>query len=171
MIQRPERPPLTSLQQKLREKALADIEARHTHFARSLVPQVQGAAGDPDRAAFIEGGYARHEPHCFEGMANRDQFARDASHIYYPKGRHQQDHPDSVGRTVAVRTMTHKLVRRPTGVNELYAYADDRQELDNRYGDPALADVQRALESRLLDWSIQTSDVTPFDQDPRGLPQ
>lgn len=28
MIQRPERPPLTSLQQKLREKALADIEAR-----------------------------------------------------------------------------------------------------------------------------------------------
>ncbi|MCB9162028.1 MAG: sulfatase-like hydrolase/transferase [Caldilineaceae bacterium] len=150
---------------------LAGIEAQHTHFARSLVPQVQGAAGDPDRAAFIEGGYARHEPHCFEGMANRDQFARDASHIYYPKGRLQQDHPDSVGRTVAVRTMTHKLVRRPTGVNELYAYADDRQELDNRYGDPALADVQRALESRLLDWSIQTSDVTPFDQDPRGLPQ
>ncbi|MEZ4610161.1 MAG: sulfatase-like hydrolase/transferase [Caldilineaceae bacterium] len=150
---------------------LAGIEAQHTHFARSLVPQVHGAAGDPDRAVFIEGGYARHEPHCFEGMANRDQFARDASHIYYPKGRLQQDHPDSVGRTVAVRTMTHKLVRRPTGVNELYAYDDDPRELDNRYGDPALADVQRALESRLLDWSIQTSDVTPFDQDPRGLPQ
>ncbi|MEZ4560745.1 MAG: DUF4976 domain-containing protein [Caldilineaceae bacterium] len=150
---------------------LAGIEAQHTHFARSLVPQVHGAAGDPDRAVFIEGGYARHEPHCFEGMANRDQFARDASHIYYPKGKLQQDHPDSVGRTVAVRTMTHKLVRRPTGVNELYAYDDDPRELDNRYGDPALADVQRALESRLLDWSIQTSDVTPLDQDPRGLPQ
>ena len=149
---------------------LAGLEAQHTHFAHSLVPQLQGQPGDPERAAFTEGGYARHEPHCFEGMANRDQFARDANHIYYPKGRLQQDHPDSVGRTVTIRTTGHKLTRRPTGVSELYDFQTDPQELHNRYDDPVYASVQRDLEARLLDWTIQTSDVTPFAQDPRGLP-
>ena len=148
---------------------LADVQAGHTHFAQSLVPQLHGAAGDPDRAVFCEGGYARHEPHCFEGISNRDQFARDASHIYYPKGLQQQEHPDSVGRAVMIRTATHKLIQRPTGVSELYNLVDDPRELHNRHGDAALADVQRELESRLLDWYVQTSDVTPFEQNPRGF--
>ena len=36
---------------------MADVPAQHTHFARSLVPQLHGAPGDPTRAAFAEGGY------------------------------------------------------------------------------------------------------------------
>ncbi len=148
---------------------LAGIEAHHTHFAQSLVPQLQGADGDPQRAVFTEGGYARHEPLCFEGRPDRDQFARDARHIYYPKGELQQTHPDSVGRTVAIRTLTHKLVYRPTGVNELYDFQIDPQELHNRFGDPAYAQVQQALHTRLLEWYVQTSDVTPFEQDARGF--
>ena len=47
----------------------AGIPAQHSHFAHSYAEQLQGAAGDPERAAFTEGGYARHEPHCFEGQA------------------------------------------------------------------------------------------------------
>lgn len=148
---------------------LAGIEARHTHFAQSLVPQLQGAAGDPKRAAFTEGGYGRHEPHAFEGIPSRDVFIRDERHIYYPKGRLQQTHPDSVGRAVAIRTATHRLVYRPTGLCELYDLQADPQELHNRYGEEAYTQVQRQLESRLLEWYVQTSDVTPFDQDPRGL--
>jgi choline-sulfatase len=148
---------------------LAGIEVQHTHFARSLTPQLQGAAGDPERAVFTEGGYGRHEPLCFEGKRDRDHFARDARHIYYPKGALQQTHPDSAGRTVAMRTLSHRLVRRPTGVCELYDLQADPQELRNRYGDSEFAQVQRDLEARLLDWHIQTSDVTPFDLDPRGF--
>ncbi|HEY66521.1 MAG TPA: sulfatase-like hydrolase/transferase [Caldilineae bacterium] len=149
---------------------LAGIEPRHTHFARSLVPQLHGAAGDPDRAVFCEGGYARHEPHCFEGDPRRDTFARHEAHIYYPKGKVQQDSPDSVGRTVMIRTTTHKLVYRPTGVCELYDLEVDPQELYNCYDEPAYAAVRDEMESRLLAWLVQTSDVTPFDEDPRGLP-
>ncbi len=149
---------------------LAGIEAQHTHFARSLVPQLQGTPGDLDRAVFCEGGYARHEPHCFEGQPHRDTFARDERHIYYPKGKVQQDYPDSVGRTVMIRTTTHKLIYRPTGLCELYDLRSDPRECHNRYGDPAYAEVQQALEARLLDWLVQTSDVTPFEEDPRGLP-
>ena len=149
----------------------AGIEAQHTHFARSYTAELQGEAGDPDRAAITEGGYALHESQCFEGVPHRDQFARDENHIYYPKGRQQQDHPASVGRVLAMRNMTHRLIYRPVGQCELYDVAADPQELDNRYGDPAYANVQQELESRLLRWMVQTSDVTPFETDPRGLPE
>ncbi|MCB9151923.1 MAG: sulfatase-like hydrolase/transferase [Caldilineaceae bacterium] len=150
--------------------AQANVDVQHTHFARSYVAELGGAAGDPTRAAFTEGGYARHEPHNFEGLSNRDQFARDAANIYYPKGLQQQEHPDSVGRSVAMRTTTHRMVYRPTGQGELYDMAADPQELNNVHGQPAYADIQRQLERRLLEWYVQTSDVTPFDMDPRGLP-
>ncbi len=151
---------------------LAGIEAEHDHFAYSLKPQLAGEGGDPDRAVFTEGGYARHEPHCFEGNPDRDQFARNKYHIYYPKGQVQQQAPDSVGRTVAIRTLDYKLVYRPTGVNELYEMTTDPQELNNRYNDLSLADVQRQLERRILDWMIDTSDVTPLaEDDARGLPE
>ena len=45
---------------------LAGTKATHTHFARSLMPQLHGSAGDPQRAAFTEGGYNTYEPQAFE---------------------------------------------------------------------------------------------------------
>lgn len=149
---------------------LAGIQAQHTHFARSLVSQLHGAPGDPDRAVFCEGGYARHEPHCFEGRNAGSQAGRSAAHIYYPKGQLQQDEPDSVARTAMIRTATHKLIHRPTAESELYDLRTDPMELENLHEDPAHAGVRAALERRLLDWYVQTADVTPWDEDPRGLP-
>ncbi|MEM7537085.1 MAG: sulfatase-like hydrolase/transferase [Chloroflexota bacterium] len=148
----------------------AGVEPQHTHFARSYVPQLNGVAGDPDRIAYCEGGYATHEPHCFEGKAERDPFARDESHIYFPKGKQQQDYPDSVGRDVSMKSMSHRLVYRPTGTCELYDVQTDPQELNNLYGQVDVADVQQSMESEMLRWLVQTSDVTPFETDPRGLP-
>lgn len=148
---------------------LAEVPARHTHFASSLTPQLAGSAGDPARAAYAGGGYDRHEPHCFEGRTPRDGFARDRTHIYYPKGRLQQDAPESVCRCEMIRTQTHRLIRRPHGVSELYDLREDPRELRNRYDDPALTDVRRELEGRLLDHLIHAADVTPWDEDPRGF--
>lgn len=148
---------------------LAGIEARHTHFAQSLVPQIKGSAGDPSRIVFAEGGYARHEPHAFEGRPDRDQFARNPQNIYYPKGAVQQAYPDSVGRTTMLRTLCNKLVYRPTGISELYDLRVDPLELNNLYFEPGCADLRQSLECRLLEWLVQTSDVVPFDIDPRGL--
>jgi arylsulfatase A-like enzyme len=149
---------------------LADVPAKHTHFARSLVPQLGGAPGDPERAVFSEGGYDPHEPHAFEGRAASGSLFRDASHIYYPKGRLQQDHPESVCRSTSIRTQTHKLVRRPLGVSELYDLQTDPRELRNVYGQAEYAGVQRTLEQRMLDWYVHTSDVVPLEEHPRGLP-
>jgi choline-sulfatase len=149
---------------------LAGIRPTHTHFARSLVPQLRGAPGDPQRAVFAEGGYDPHEGHAFEGRAQSGALFRTPSHIYYPKGRLQQDVPRSVCRSVMVRTMTHLLVRRPLGVSELYDLRADPRELHNLYGAPEHAAVQRDLESRLLDWYVHTADVVPLEEHPRGLP-
>lgn len=149
---------------------LANIPAGHTHFARSLVPQLEGAAGDPNRAVFAEGGYALHEPHCFEGRQGTDQGIRSPDHIYYPKGKLQQDHPKSIGRATMIRTQTHKLIHRPNGDSELYDLQSDPRELSNLHGQNESAMILSELEKRLLDWSIQTSDVTPWHEDPRGFP-
>jgi arylsulfatase A-like enzyme len=149
---------------------LAGVQAEHTHFARSLVPQLGGAAGDPDRAVFSEGGYDPHEPHAFEGRAQSGALFRTPSHIYFPKGRLQQDVPESVCRATSIRTRTHRLVRRPLDVSELYDLERDPRELENVYDQPEYAAVQRDLERRLLDWSIHTADVVPYAEHPRGLP-
>lgn len=146
---------------------LAGIDAQHTHFARSLTPQLAGAAGDADRCAFAEGGYDPHEPHCFEGRAD---LGWTPENIYYQKGKLQQDHPDCVCRSVMVRDNTHKFIYRTRDACELYDMDADPRELNNLYGRPEAADVQRRLESRLLHFLAETSDVTPVDEDPRGLP-
>jgi len=150
---------------------LAGVEAGHTHFARSLLPQLRGAPGEAERAAFAEGGYDPHEPHCFEGRQVGIQAGRGAENIYYQKGRLQQTHPESVCRSVMIRTAGHKLIYRTADVCELYDVAADPRELNNLYGRPEAADVQRELESRLLEFTVRTADVTPWEEDPRGLPK
>lgn len=151
---------------------LAGVECRHTHFARSLLPQLAGAPGDADRAVFAEGGYDTHEPHCFEGVAGGFQDVMgDPNGIYYPKGRQQQEHPESVCRCAMIRTATHKFVHRPGDVSELYDLVRDPRELNNLYGQSACAAVQQRLERRLLDWYVHTSDVVPWTRKPRGFPQ
>jgi choline-sulfatase len=149
---------------------LADVEAKHTHFARSLVPQLKGDSGDPDRAIFAEGGYDEHEPRCFEGFPDRDSFMRNKEGIYYPKGLQQQEHPESVCRSTMIRTLEYKLIRRTKGLNELYDLKKDPQELTNVYDDPEYSRIKEELESRMLDWYIHTADSVPFKEDNRGLP-
>jgi choline-sulfatase len=149
---------------------LAGIEARHTHFARSQMDALRGGHGDPARAVFAEGGYDGHEPHCFEGKPE-DGVAGNPDGIYYPKGMQQQQHPESVCRSLMVRTARHKLIRRSSTRHELYDLSLDPQELRNVYGSAENAIVQNELEQALLDWQLRTGDVTPQVSDPRGFPE
>src|SRR5207248_606878 len=64
---------------------LAGTKATHTHFARSLMPQLHGSAGDPQRAAFTEGGYNTYEPQAFEPIIEG---------LYGPKTRLQNEQPE-----------------------------------------------------------------------------
>jgi choline-sulfatase len=148
---------------------LAGIQCRHHHWAQSMLPQLQGKCGDPQRAVYAEGGYDSHEPHCFEGKPS-DGLLDQVDSIYYPKAKQQQDAPQSVCRSVMIRTATHKLIRRTSGENELYDLASDPQELVNLYGKPQVASQQLELTEQLLTWAIRTSDSVPLDADPRDFP-
>lgn len=142
---------------------LAQTQAHHTHFARSLMPQIHGGAGDPKRAAFTEGGYNTYEPQCFEDN-------QAPGMLYYPKSHLQTAQPETVSRAAMVRTREHKLVSRPQGQSELYIYKDDPQELHNRFGDQDVAGIQCELQQQLLHWYVNTTGIAPFDKDQRGFP-
>lgn len=142
---------------------LARVEARHTHFARSLVAQMQGAPGDSSRAVFAEGGYNVYEPQCFEP-------SRDPAEIYHAKCTLEQNDPQTVSRSAMVRTKTHKLILRPNGQSELYAYQSDPQELHNLYGQSGARPVQCELERELACWYLNTTGIAPFEKDQREAP-
>ena len=87
----------------------AGIAAQHTHFARATPPNSRARPAIRTRAAFTEGGYARHEPHCFEGSAlARPVRAQRTTTSTIPRASSSRNYPDSVGRTVAMRTATHR---------------------------------------------------------------
>ncbi len=151
---------------------LSGIACEHTHFAKSFVPQLKGAAGDAQRAVFAEGGYNRNEPNCFEGFAKREQKANlphPEQHIYYPKKAQQQEHPESVCRATMLRTLDYKLIYRAQGLSELYDLKHDPRELNNVYEDATFAEVRGTLLAQLLRWYQDTSDAVPYHEDPRGF--
>jgi arylsulfatase A-like enzyme len=141
--------------------ALAGTRATHTHFARSLLPQLLGAPGDVERAAFTEGGYNTYEPQAFEPIIEG---------LYGPKTRLQNERPQTITRCAAVRTARYRYIARPNDQSELYDYQDDPLGTRNLYGDAAVRDVQDALQARLMNWYIDTSGVPPEKRDSRGAP-
>ena len=138
---------------------LAATQPSHTHFARTLTPQLFGAAGESQRAAFTEGGYNSYEPQAFEPIIEG---------LYGPKTRLQNEHPDTVTRCAAVRTGRYKYIARPNDQSELYDCERDPMQLNNLFGDSATRGVQPELQARLTNWYIDTSGIPPTRRDPRG---
>ncbi len=138
-------------------------ETIHTHFSRSLLPQIAGGLGDAARAAFSEGGYNVYEPQCFEPMGA-------GGGPYAGKIRLQNEQPVTVSRSAMVRTRSAKLIVRPQGQGELYDLAQDPGETRNLFGDSGSASLQGELQTQLLHHFVQTTGVAPMDKDPRDSP-
>lgn len=143
---------------------LAGTAANHTHFSRSLAPQLNGGHGDAARASFAEGGYNIYEPQCFEPMP------ANVHGPYVPKIRLENEQPKTVSRSAMVRTKTHKLIRRPQGQSEFYDLKEDPQERRNLYGEASVAAIQSTLHEQLLDHYVNTTGIAPMDKDPRDCP-
>ena len=107
---------------------------------------------------------------ALRGKPARDEFARTTPIFIIQKANSNRTFPDSVGRVVAMRTASHRLSIVPQDINELYDLQSDPSEIRNCYKDSAHHGVRQQLESRLLNWLVQTSDVTPFAVDARGFP-
>lgn len=142
---------------------LAGIQARHTHFARSFVPQLRGSAGDAQRGSFTEGGYNTYEPQCFEIEPEKNA-------LYYPRLHLQRAEPQTVSRCAAVKTGSYKFVSRPQGQSELYLLKDDPLQKNNRFGEKGVQTEQHEAEQRLLHWYVNTTGVSPRGADSRDFP-
>ena len=136
----------------------AEIEPGYSHFGRSLRPLLADPAAGHRDAAFSEGGFLRSEEPLLEAGTGGQ---------YRHKQEIQHDRTELVGKVTAVRTerwcYVHRLYERP----ELYDRLADRQETTNLAGRPEHAEVERALRDRLLTWMLETSDVIPWQPDPR----
>jgi choline-sulfatase len=140
---------------------LGGARAAHTHFARSLLPQMQGRAGDPNRAAFTEGGYNDYEPQAFEPKLGG---------LYAPKTELQNDEPETIRRCASIKTSRYTYVARPSGQGELYDRKADPGETRNLIDERGSQATVDQMQQRLLNWYINTSGVPDTAKDARGLP-
>jgi len=135
----------------------AGVEAGHTHFGRSLVPLLEDPAASHKPFAISEGGYALDEAHLVE----RARFPYDV------KARVQAEDVRNVGRAIAIRTPEWTYVHRSYDCCELYDRQSDPRETQNRIDDPACRERVTELRSTLLDFLVSSSDVIPWEADPR----
>ncbi len=142
---------------------IAGITAGHDHFGDSLLPLIRRERASNKDAVFVEGGHHYYEDQAVEMKWN--SFSSD--HVYYQKGRIQTDNPDSVAKAAAIRTESHKYVRRLRDRDELYDLVSDPGEQVNLIDSPAHQDLRAELTDRLLNWLLSTSDVVPWDKDSR----
>ncbi|MFI5653364.1 sulfatase-like hydrolase/transferase [Streptomyces anulatus] len=139
---------------------LADVEAPHRHFGRSLTPLLTEPTGPHRQYAFTEGGFTVEE----EPQMERPGFPYDR------KGALQHEDPALVGKAVAVRDQEWTYVWRLYEAAELYDRAKDPRERTNLAGRSEYAAVEQRLRDALLRWLVETADVIPAEPDPR-LPQ
>lgn len=153
---------------------LAQTEARHTHFSRSLVPQMHGAPGDLTRSAFAECGYNINEPQCFqpEGRGGGLRAAAKVPQAAKAAATRRLDlrQPELISRAACVKTNQYKFVSRPQGQSEFYVYANDPTELENRIGERSTAALQAEAEQTLLHWYLNTTGIAPWDRNERDFP-
>ena len=146
---------------------LAGIDLRHDQFGRSLMPLLKGETAHHRDAVFAEGGHGLHETQSLE-MKQHSTDSKDGG--YYQKSRIQTDNPDSVCKSVMVRTHKWKYISRLHDTDELYDMDNDPGELNNLINQPGYSEVQTDLHGELLSWFIRTGDVVPWNKDEAGRP-
>ena len=135
---------------------LGETEAAHTHFGRSFLPLLgDGAAAHRD-AAFSEGGFSVGGSRLHEPIVPGP---------YRKKTELQRDRPELLGKAVAIRTDRHTYVYRLYERDELYDRHADPEETTNLL--PGAEDLAQPLRERVLAWLLETSDVIPWERDPR----
>ncbi len=134
---------------------LAEIEPKHTHFGKSLVPVLNDPNQSHRARAFSEGGFAITELDLLERAQGE----------YAKKAELQHEQPELVGKAIAMRTEQYTYVYRLYEQDELYDRINDRSETCN------IADEHPELingfKSEVLDWLFSTADVIPWAADPR----
>jgi choline-sulfatase len=127
----------------------------------SLLPVIAGARRP--EAVFADGGHEAAMRRRFNApLWTTDPLTPERRKATAGKQHTYHHEPDSMARCSMVRTETHKLVMREAGGHELYDLRADPWELDNRFGEAALAATQHDLMERLVRWHLRTLADQPF---------
>jgi arylsulfatase A-like enzyme len=137
---------------------LGDFPVQHTHFGRSLVPVMDDPTLSHRPFAATEGGFR---------VTDAELLEEPIPGPYEAKARLQRERPHLVGLAVSLRTPEHTYVHRHEEGEELYDRASDPDETTNVAGDDGSATVLAGFRSRLTRWLVETSDVIPWERDPR----
>ena len=145
---------------------LLDIDPGYAHQGTSLRASLAGDETAIRDAVFAEVGGRKDE----EGFVNTDVDKMPPDSFYFRQSRAAIPHHQAGSHAVMCRTTQHKYVRRYyTGHHELFDLEADPGETRNVSGQPDYADVERRLETRLLDFFMHTSDVLPHEPDSRQI--
>jgi len=136
---------------------LAGAETTHTHFGRSLLPVLDDPSITHRDFACSEGGFRVSDQHLFE----------TAGFIYAAKTRLQRERPELVGTAMSLRTSSHTYIHRRYESDEFYDRIADPNEVTNLIGRPQDLELQHELLQLLLGWLADTSDVIPWQANPR----
>lgn len=141
-----------------------NITPKHKIFAKSLVKQLKGENGDPNRMLFGEGGVDLNEDNDYDAIFKKSDIKKN---IYYPKYLQQFERSETNDRTTMIRSKDYKLIIRKFHDNEFYDLNNDPDELINLYNDKDYSKIIIELKNKILEWYISTSDVVPFEKDNR----
>lgn len=143
----------------------------NVNFGISLLPWLINGTSptNPHSFVFSEAGYSNFQEYEPNDPAQKSVY-EDPANLYFPRGREEILSPLDIDRAVMMKNSTHKLVFRPRGTSELYDLVADKKELINQFNVGSYSAVQSELLIEMLKWLILTGDVTPNDDDDRGLP-
>jgi len=142
----------------------AEAEPTWTHFGRSLRHVLDDPSAEHRAEAFSEGGFLVEEEPLLEAGATGHYDAKQAL---------QHEDTTLTGRAISIRTDRWTYVERLYEGPELYDRVVDPNETTNLAGSAATetAGVETDLKNRLFRWLFETSDVIPWEQDPRMAPE
>lgn len=144
------------------------LDEHWVRFAETLRPTLESGndSATAERFVFAEGGFNFENEQMIEAGECLSQCPNG---LYCPRGQ-EEALPNGSPRAVMIRNRTHKLVYRASGISELYELKADSRELNNLFTEPSAANLRSELQSSLLDWYVQTADVTPSALDTRSPP-
>ena len=108
--------------------------------------------------AFTEGGFRTGDADLFETLVEGP---------YKGKTELQRERPETVGKAVALRNDEYTYVYRLYEDDELYDRRLDPGETTNLLAQAGHEETAARLRERVLAWLLETSDVIPWEKDPR----
>ncbi len=143
----------------------AGVEPSHTHFGRSLRPQIANLEKPGRKYVFCEGGRMPGEKHCDEYHASGPN-GPVPSLVYWPKMMAQTD-DEAHDKGIMIRDERYKYISRSIGSDELYDLEIDPGETRNLISNDTYSSIVTELRLAMLKWLQATDDIVPFNYDQR----